>query len=142
MALSILEEMEKTTGADCGAGRYVFSGKRRGRKELLGKRCLTRGAGTTYMKRVVKELEWAEPATAHDLRRTMRTHLSKLGVDKNIAERLLNHKERGISGVYDHHDYRKEKAAALVKWNNRLQGVLTGKQEKKGQMYQLKEQVA
>ena len=141
-ATDILKAMEKKTGAGCGAGNYVFPGKRIGRTELLGKRCLTRSAGTTYMKRIIKRLGWEEVATAHDLRRTMRTHLSKIGVSKSIAERLLNHKERGISGTYDHYDYEKEKTAALVKWDNRLQGILTRKQEKKGQVYQLKEQTA
>jgi hypothetical protein len=38
---------------------------------------------------------------AHDLRRTCRTYLSRLGIDQFIAERVLNHVREGIEGVYD-----------------------------------------
>jgi integrase len=49
----------------------------------------------------------------HDLRRTSRTLLSRAGVGADIAERCLGHAIGGVRGIYDKHDYEKEKAAAF-----------------------------
>ncbi|HWL64138.1 MAG TPA: integrase arm-type DNA-binding domain-containing protein [Steroidobacteraceae bacterium] len=54
--------------------------------------------------------------TLHDLRRTARTHLAALGVRREVAERCLGHKLRGVEGTYDRHDYFKERRAALEQW--------------------------
>lgn len=58
--------------------------------------------------------------TVHDLRRTARTHLARLGVNEAIAERCLNHKPRGIKGVYDRWEYFDERKAALALWAEHL----------------------
>jgi hypothetical protein len=56
----------------------------------------------------------AMPAwTYHDLRRTARSLMSRVGVTSDIAERVLGHRIAGIRSVYDMHDYLKEKAVAL-----------------------------
>jgi integrase len=60
------------------------------------------------------------PFTPHDLRRTGRTGLAKLGVSKDVAERVLNHAREGMEGVYDVHDYLEEKRAALRTWEGYL----------------------
>lgn len=57
-----------------------------------------------------------EPFCIHDFRRTARTHLAALGVDAHIAERCLNHKLRGIEGIYNRHDYFDERRRALELW--------------------------
>ena len=54
--------------------------------------------------------------TIHDLRRTMRTHLSKLGINRFVAERCLNHKISDVEGIYDAHDYLEERRVALTNW--------------------------
>lgn len=54
--------------------------------------------------------------TVHDLRRTARTHLGKLGVDIITAEKCLNHTLGGLVDVYDRGDYFDERRAALEKW--------------------------
>lgn len=54
--------------------------------------------------------------TLHDLRRTARTHLAALGVRREVAERCLGHKLRGVEGTYDRHDYFKERRVALAQW--------------------------
>ncbi len=54
--------------------------------------------------------------TLHDLRRTCRTGLSRVGVDPHIGERVLNHAQPGITAVYDRYEYLNEKRAALHKW--------------------------
>ena len=53
--------------------------------------------------------------TLHDLRRTARSLMSRAGVDSDHAERCLGHVIGGVRGVYDRHEYRAEKAAALKK---------------------------
>lgn len=56
----------------------------------------------------------------HDLRHTMRSHLSALGVSENIAERCLNHKRPGIIDKYDHHKFIDERRKALDLWTDLL----------------------
>jgi hypothetical protein len=35
------------------------------------------------------------------MRRTARTHMAALGIDRFVAERALNHKVRDVEGVYN-----------------------------------------
>ena len=56
----------------------------------------------------------------HDLRRTGRTELARLGVSKHIAERVLNHSKDVIEGTYDLYEYLDEKRVALNAWAQRL----------------------
>lgn len=56
------------------------------------------------------------PFTLHDLRRTVRTGLAKLGVDAETAERVIGHLPQGIQRVYDMHDRLPEKRTALKLW--------------------------
>jgi integrase len=51
--------------------------------------------------------------TLHDLRRTSRSLMSRAGIDANVAERCLGHVIGGIRGVYDRHEYHREKALAF-----------------------------
>jgi integrase len=62
----------------------------------------------------------------HDLRRTVRTRMAKLGIKPHIAELILNHvgHKAGIGGVYDTHDYVAEIAEALAIWSRRLMEVV------------------
>ena len=46
-----------------------------------------------------------EHFTVHDMRRTARTHMAALGIDRFVAERALNHKVRDVEGVYNQYDY-------------------------------------
>lgn len=69
-----------------------------------------------------------EKFTPHDLRRTMRSNLSKLGIQPHIAERCLNHSLGGIINVYDQHDYMQERREALKKWSQQLQ-IIIGDQD-------------
>ncbi|BET41795.1 tyrosine-type recombinase/integrase [Atlantibacter hermannii] len=58
--------------------------------------------------------------TIHDFRRTARTHLAALGVDPVVAERCLNHKIKGVEGIYNRHQYFNERKAALSLWADLL----------------------
>jgi integrase len=52
----------------------------------------------------------------HDLRRTLRTGLAELGVNFEVAERVLNHAMPGLQAVYNRHNYLVEKRTALTLW--------------------------
>lgn len=54
--------------------------------------------------------------TVHDLRRTARTHLSAMGVRREVAEKCLGHKPKGVEGTYDTHSYFEERRAAMKAW--------------------------
>jgi integrase len=58
--------------------------------------------------------------TPHDLRRTGRTGLARLGVKVHVAERVLNHARERMEATYDVHDYIDEKREALEKWAKHL----------------------
>jgi integrase len=64
--------------------------------------------------------------TLHDLRRTVRTGMSKLGVKPHVAELVLNHiaHRSGVVGIYDHHDYQPEISEALAKWEAHLLAIV------------------
>jgi integrase len=70
------------------------------------------------------DLKVLPEASPHDLRRTCRTWLTKLGTPPHIAERCLNHKLGRILHIYDQHDYFEERKAALLKWDVFLQRLL------------------
>lgn len=67
-----------------------------------------------------------EHFTVHDMRRTARTHLAALGIDRFIAERSLNHKLGNVEGVYNRHDYFVERALALDRWAGFLKDIERG----------------
>ena len=54
--------------------------------------------------------------TIHDFRRTARTHLAALSVDPVVAERCLNHRIKGVEGIYNRYQYFEERKAALMLW--------------------------
>lgn len=56
---------------------------------------------------------------AHDLRRTLATGLQRLGVRFEVTEAVLNHisgSKGGVAGIYQRHDWKDEKRAALTAW--------------------------
>lgn len=66
--------------------------------------------------------------TIHDFRRTARTHLAALGVDPVVAERCLNHRIKGVEGIYNRHQYFEERKVALALWANLLVALENGEE--------------
>ncbi|PWV64915.1 integrase [Plasticicumulans acidivorans] len=60
------------------------------------------------------------PFRPHDLRRTCRTGLARLGVADEVGERVLNHHRGGLVAVYNRHRYEAEMRAALDAWDRHL----------------------
>jgi integrase len=57
-----------------------------------------------------------KPWTPHDLRRVIRTHMARLRVRREIAERVIAHKPEGVEAIYDRYEYLEEKREALAQW--------------------------
>jgi integrase len=64
------------------------------------------------------------PWTLHDIRRTMRTHLSALPISGTVAELMIGHKQRGIRAVYDRYQYLEEQRAGFELWAARLRDIV------------------
>lgn len=113
-------------------GEYLFSSmfgerpvwvndkikKRLDQRMLHTLRALARSRGDDPGK--VKLNPWVN----HDLRRTLRSRLSELRVNSDVAEAVLAHVKPGIRGVYDRYEYFDEKRHALDAWSARLRGIV------------------
>jgi integrase len=69
----------------------------------------------------------------HDLRRTCAAGMQALGIPVAVIEKALNHvggEFRGITGVYQVHDYAGEIRAALQRWADHVDQLNTGKPAK------------
>jgi integrase len=60
----------------------------------------------------------------HDLRRTVRSGLSRLRIPEEVREAVLAHVRPGIKKTYDLYDYFDEKRDALEKWAGLLQSIV------------------
>jgi integrase len=60
----------------------------------------------------------------HDLRRTAATHMARLGVDRVVIAKVLNHAESDVTAIYDRHRYDAEKRRALELWGRRLAAIV------------------
>lgn len=68
--------------------------------------------------RVALEMQEWRP---HDLRRTVRTNMARLGVSEEVAERVLNHAPANpMVAVYNQHAYLEEMREAFDKWGVQL----------------------
>jgi len=58
--------------------------------------------------------------TPHDLRRTMATRLSDLGVAPHVIEKMLHHRMEGVMAVYNRAEYLPERKEAWQQWASHL----------------------
>jgi len=112
MALNILKSIPRRADRD-----YVFG---------------WRGTGFQRYSARTNALRTRLPAsmpvwTLHDLRRTMRTGLGKLGIPSHVAELAINHTRQGIQGVYDRHTYEREIGHALTLWADHVAAIIDGR---------------
>lgn len=64
----------------------------------------------------------------HDFRRTFATGMQRLGIRFEVTEAVLNHvsgSRSGVAGVYQRHDWKPEKRAALDAWAAHIKSVVT-----------------
>jgi integrase len=66
----------------------------------------------------------------HDLRRTARSLMSRAGVPSDHAERCLGHVIGGVRGVYDRHEYHREKAQEFEALAALIEQIVEGRSAK------------
>lgn len=62
----------------------------------------------------------------HDLRRTFRSGLARLGVSSDIAKKIVNHKLGGLDEIYDRYLYLPERRSALARWCGTVERIVDG----------------
>ncbi len=116
---------------------YLFPSPRSGKAtdgDSLRGKPITGHALAVAMSRFADQLEgkagaaktWrAEPPTPHDLRRTLATRLSALGVSKEDRDAVMNHVRSDVgSKHYDLYERAKEKRQALTRWDAAVREIL------------------
>lgn len=83
--------------------------------------------GFSKLKGRVDELSGVSGWRWHDLRRTARTGMTRLGVPREHAEAALNHVSgrSALERTYDRHDYAAEVIAALGRWQAHVAGLIS-----------------
>ena len=118
LATPVLEWLEELKVRSLGS-EYVFPSRRSSKNPHMGPDTLNRAITKLFghepgKKRQPPNLMGDMPHfTVHDLRRTCRTLLAQQGTPGHVAERCLNHKLKGVEGIYDRHDYLEERREAL-----------------------------
>jgi integrase len=60
----------------------------------------------------------------HDLRRSVATNMARLGVDRIVISKVLNHADGGVTARYDRYGRDTEMVAAVEKWDARLRQII------------------
>lgn len=121
LAVEILEEQRELTGAH----PWVFASPRADFKQPVLASAISQAVNDNQDKLGVKRR-----FTPHDLRRTVRSRLSSLGVDAIVSRKVLNHTLDGMDRIYDRHEYVDEKRDALQLWADELRRILDGGEQK------------
>ena len=101
-------------------GQHLFSTTFGEKPTMIGGKIKTR-----IDARMSEELgSTLKPWVIHDLRRTLRTHLSALRIPDHIAEMVIGHGRQGLQRVYAQHRYLDEMREALTLWAGRLRSIV------------------
>lgn len=110
-ALDIIKLRFMQTGDDDGSGGLLFVNGR------------GRQVQQVDLSREVNRLSGVKPWRLHDLRRTARTNLQRIGCPFEASEAILGHKLPGVSGVYARHRFDAEKIEWLEKLADFYEGL-------------------
>ncbi len=109
---------------------YVFPNRRSSKNPYMGADTLNRAITKLFGHEAGKKKQPPNKMgdmphfAVHDLRRTCRTLLASNGVAGHVAERCLNHKLKGIEGIYNQYDYFDERRDALDKLSKALDKII------------------
>jgi len=120
VAIELLAAVAKQSGGEFVFGRggdTPFSGWSAAKLYLDARIVITTGKALPH---------W----TLHDLRRSMRSGLGKLGVPPHVAELAINHVKGGVEAIYDRYQYQREIGSALTRWAEHLLTVVEGRESK------------
>ena len=107
MAMDILGSLPRL-------GDYVFAGRKDGRPI----------SGFSRAKKLCDTLSGIGGWRLHDLRRSAGTNMAKLEIAVSTISRVMNHKEVGVTKIYDRHSYLPEKRRALETWSRKLASII------------------
>lgn len=111
MAIAVIEAQPEVVG-----NPFVFAGSESGRRHKTADRSRPPAFNSWSKSKARLDARLPDkmpPWAIHDLRRTARSLMSRAGVSRDHAERVLGHAIPGVEGVYDRHAYFEEKADAL-----------------------------
>lgn len=108
-AMEFLKQLQLTTG------EYLFPSMKTG--VAIQQKSLTEQA---WQLRKTHRMIAIDHWSPHDLRRTVRTGLSRIGCPSEVAEAILGHARSGIQGTYDLHRYEAECRVWLQRWADKL----------------------
>ncbi len=95
-------------------GDYVFSTTR-------GDRPIS---GYSKMKARLAQIASFNDWRIHDLRRSAATGMAQLGIPVSTISRILNHKEGGVTKIYNRYSYQDEKRRALDTWGRKVESLV------------------
>jgi integrase len=124
-AVELIEQMRVLSGSS----EYVFASPRAARSDAAAEKLQhpIRGDSVgTALTRAIKEAGVAH-FSSHDLRRTAATNISALGHTDDLIGRILNHKNRTVTGRYNRYSYLDEKREALEAWASQLDMLVSNK---------------
>ncbi|MCZ6870816.1 MAG: integrase arm-type DNA-binding domain-containing protein [Gammaproteobacteria bacterium] len=123
-ALELLEALQKHTGSS----PYLFPKTRHYHDESKHTMFVSSVA------RVIRELckeKGLKPLSPRDIRRTCKTRMAEIGIEKEIRDKLHNHAGRDVADRhYDKWGYWPEKQRAMAKWDRRLRKAISGEPAK------------
>jgi integrase len=129
-AVPITDELREITGFFPNGGKYLFSCNGGQKPMALTKVKQTIDEETLKVLQEIAVEEGDDPKAVtlahwnnHDIRRTVRTRLSRLKVPADSREAVLAHVKSGVEAVYDLHDYFDEKREALEAWAAELKRI-------------------
>lgn len=89
----------------------------------------TASSGFSKSKLEIDKLSRVPNWSWHDIRRTVATEMSKLGIPIHVVEAILNHKSGTVSGivaVYQQNQFDEERQQAMTRWCHKLAAIVAG----------------
>jgi integrase len=89
--------------------------------------------GWSVSKQMIDEKLGLKEWVLHDIRRSVATGLSKLGVQPHVIEAMLNHQsgsKAGVAGVYNRNPYEREVNQAMLMWSDHISNLIKGGERK------------
>lgn len=112
-AIALIQSLDHST-------KYLF--QMRLQEKPIQQKYLTERTWVLRKNGLMLDIEHWSP---HDLRRTVRTGLARLGCPNEVGEAILGHSKKGIEGTYNLHSYDQECRIWLQKWADYLDDLLT-----------------
>lgn len=116
LAPAVIEWVQELTTL-AGDSQYLLPARRANRIAKLGDTHVGRTTLWAAIRRAFERGDFdIQTFTPHDTRSTAKGHLRNMGVSREISEIALNHKLKGMEGIYDVREEIPERRRALSMW--------------------------